>query len=81
MRTLADLAPGHGARLAGFAADLDPAVARRLADLGLRPGTLVETVRRAPFGGPAVFRLRGVELCLRRVQARAVLLHGEGTAP
>ena len=49
----------------------DP-VARRLADLGLVPKTLIRAVRRAPLGDPTVYELRGYRLCLRRGEAARV---------
>lgn len=45
---------------------------RRLADLGLLPGTAVLCRRRAPLGDPRVYELRGGMLCLRRSEALAV---------
>jgi len=44
----------------------------RLAELGLTPGAAVEVVRRAPFGGPLVVRVRDYLLSLRRGEAAAV---------
>ena len=49
----------------------DP-VARRLADLGLVPKTLIRAVRRAPLGDPTVDELRGYRLGLRRGEAARV---------
>jgi ferrous iron transport protein A len=67
MGTLSLLTPGATAVVAGV--DADPAVARRLASLGFRPGTTVSCVRRAPMGDPTVYRLRSYEVCLRRREA------------
>ncbi len=78
---LADLAAGQQARVHDIDSTVPTPVARRLWHLGLRPGTVVEMVRSASFGGPAVYRLRGYELCLRQAQARAVLVgHSAGDA-
>jgi ferrous iron transport protein A len=55
-----------------LAVDGDDALARRLGDLGLWPGTEVEVLTRAPFGDPILFRLRGYRLALRREEARRV---------
>ncbi len=66
-RPLDRLVPGERgviARLGG-----DPAVARRLMELGLVPGTEVEMVRRAPLGDPIELAVRGVHLSLRRTEA------------
>jgi len=45
---------------------------RRLLEMGLCPGVVVELVRRAPLGDPCEFRVRGYLLSLRREQARLV---------
>lgn len=46
--------------------------ADRLRELGFTPGTEVVFVRKAPLGDPLCFRVRGVELCLRREEAATV---------
>jgi ferrous iron transport protein A len=38
---------------------------RRLLDLGLVPGTVVESLRRSPAGDPTAFRIRGAVIALR----------------
>jgi len=50
----------------------DDTLAQRLRDLGFRPGTKVETVRRAPLGDPIQFALRGYRVALRRAEAARV---------
>ncbi len=50
-RTLLDLEPGDGATIARVP-DGDPELLRYLGDLGLLPGSNVELVAFAPFGGP-----------------------------
>lgn len=70
MRTLDRMQPGDSgivSRLAG-----DPAVRRRLMELGLVPGTPVELVRRAPLGDPIELAVRGVHLSLRRTEASLI---------
>lgn len=52
----------------------DDAVARRLEDLGFWAGTVVEVVRRAPFGDPTQYAFRGFRLALRRAEARRVIV-------
>lgn len=67
---LARLAPGTRAvvrRLQG-----DPAVVRRLMELGLTPGTPVELVRRAPMGDPLELRVRGTHFSIRRIEAEHI---------
>jgi ferrous iron transport protein A len=56
-------------------------VRRRLLEMGICPGVTVEMVRRAPFGDPLEFRLRGYFLSLRKKQARLVTVApAEGTS-
>lgn len=50
----------------------DDALAHRLRASGLWPGTLVESIGRAPFGDPLLFRLHGFRLALRRSEAARV---------
>ena len=58
----------------------DRPVARRLMEMGLLPGTRIETVRRAPLGDPLKIRLRGYLLSLRLADAAHVQLAPEGRA-
>ena len=69
-RSLDRLAPGERGLIAGV--NCPPAVARRLMELGLIPGTAVEVVRRAPLGDPMEITVRGVHLSLRRSEARHI---------
>jgi len=45
---------------------------RRLMELGLVPGTVVEVVRVAPLGDPLELSVRGCELSIRKSEARSV---------
>lgn len=72
MHKLSELVPGASALVTTVLGE--PAVARRLASLGFRPGTEVACVRRAPLGDPTVYRLRRYELCLRRREAANVVV-------
>ena len=69
-RTLDELKAGER----GVIVDLQcpPAVARRLMELGLVPGTPIELVRRAPLGDPIEVAVRGVRLSVRRVEAHQI---------
>ena len=49
--------------------DADPGITRRLMELGLVPGTVVELVRTAPLGDPLELAVRGLHLSLRRSEA------------
>jgi ferrous iron transport protein A len=61
--TLADLQRGQRCILDRL--DLPEDVARRLMELGFLPGNEVIPGRRAPGGGPRVFRVDGSEVALR----------------
>jgi len=49
-------------------------VARRMADMGLTPGTRIRVLRKAPLGDPIEFEVRGYNLSLRRDEASLVLV-------
>lgn len=68
--SLADLPRVGLARV--LTVDGDDDASQRLRELGFTPGTEVDFVRRAPFGGPLVVQLRGYQLALRPAEARRV---------
>ena len=70
--TLADLRAGDRVQVTAVDDSSDPAVRRRLLDLGFTPGAEVRMVRRAPMADPVVFRVAGYDVALRRVQARCI---------
>ena len=78
-RTLADLRPGQGGRVAGLAGPL--AVRRRLAEMGLVPGVDLVVARVAPLGDPIEITVRGYRLSLRADQARCVALGAPTALP
>lgn len=69
-RALDGLANGERAVISAL--DCEPAVTRRLMELGLTPGTVVQVVRRAPLGDPIELSVRGVHLWLRRSEASRI---------
>lgn len=74
--SLADLPRIGLGRVLGVQGDDD--TAQRLRELGFTPGTEVQFVRRAPFGGPLIVQLRGYQLCLRATEARRVQVEAPG---
>jgi len=52
---------------------------RRLLDLGILPGTVIETVMRSPLGDPVAYRIRNAVVALRREQAE--LIEVQAVAP
>ncbi len=75
--SLNELPAGRRARVVGLSEDCQGFARRRLLDLGLSPGALVERGYSAPLGGPTAYRLRGVTLALRPAQARLVAVREE----
>jgi ferrous iron transport protein A len=63
---------GESSTILGF--DGDDVISRRLCDLGFAPGESVVRLRRAPLGGPVMFRVGGVEIVLRSAEARRVVV-------
>lgn len=47
-------------------------IRRRILDMGLVPGTSVEVLRKAPFGDPIEYRVRGYGLSMRKTEAGLV---------
>ena len=73
------LLPGEEGEVEGIEAS--PALATRLADLGFCPGTRVQMLRRAPFGDPVLYELRGYQIALRQSEARLIRLSDRGREP
>ena len=55
---------------------IDGALATRLAELGLVPGSEIEVVRAIPLGGPIVLDRGGFRFAIRRVDAQAIEVKG-----
>ena len=71
-KNLAQLPEGEAAVIDRL--DLPDDVARRLMELGFLPGHVVVPARRAPGGGPRVYRVDGSEVALRRETASHLIL-------
>ncbi len=74
-KRLSELEPGDVAVIVRI--EDSGAVARRIADMGLIPGTKVRVVRKAPLGDPIEFEVRGYNLSLRRDEAALVVVEEE----
>ncbi|MGH8509662.1 MAG: FeoA family protein [Gammaproteobacteria bacterium] len=70
--TLADLKPGQRARVVGFS-KANPLV-QRIMQLGLIAGSMVTYVRAAPAGDPIEINVLGYCLCMRKSEARMILV-------
>jgi DtxR family Mn-dependent transcriptional regulator len=69
---LSELALGRRARVVAMAPTLRAPERRRLLDLGLIPGTLVQAELRSPSGDPTGYRIRGAVIALREDQAAQI---------
>lgn len=61
--TLSEATPRRPVTVVNVA--VDPSDRRRLAELGVRRGSTIEVLRRAPFGGPLAVRVAGGRFALR----------------
>jgi len=70
--TLAEVRPGAAGRVVRIAAHCQGPARRRLLDLGIVPGALIEAEYASPGGDPVAYRVRGALIALRRVQAELI---------
>ena len=70
--SLADLEPGRKAQIVSISRACRGTERRRLMDLGILPGTLVEAEVTSPGGDPTAYRIRGALIALRRQQAHYI---------
>ncbi|HXB85531.1 FeoA family protein [Mycobacterium sp.] len=74
---LAQLPPGRRATIVGTLPGAASVVANRLRQLGFRAAAQVDVIRRAPLGDPTIYRVQDTELCLRRREARLIVVAPE----
>lgn len=67
---LSDLQPGERAEIVRLT--MEGPERRRLLDLGLSPGTAIESCLRSPLGDPVAYRVRGTTIALRRQQTEQI---------
>ena len=68
--TLKELKPGEKARIEKLSGT--GPVARRIADMGVTKGSVVEVVRVAPLGDPVDVKIKGYHLSLRKEEAAGI---------
>ena len=68
--TLSKLKPGERARIDKIAGT--GPVARRIADMGVTKGSVVEVIRIAPLGDPIDVKIKGYHLSLRKEEAAGI---------
>jgi DtxR family Mn-dependent transcriptional regulator len=78
LNRLSGLPMGGRARVTGFSAMCRGPERRRMFDLGLVPGTVVEAELRSPAGDPTAYRIRGAMIALRRSQADLIYVEPFG---
>ena len=72
---LSSLDPGERATVIGISGACRGPERRRMLDLGILPGTIIEAEMRSPGGDPVAYRIRGALIALRQEQAD--LIHVE----
>ena len=72
MARLIDVVKGTLVRIASI--EGDPRTKAKLSQFGLYPGDLARVVRFAPFNGPVLLEVRGMEIALGRSIAEHILV-------
>ncbi len=67
--TLTNLTPGESGQVVSISPRIRGAERRRLMDLGILPGTVIEAEMDSPSGDPTAYRVRGAVIALRSTQA------------
>jgi DtxR family Mn-dependent transcriptional regulator len=67
--SLATLKPGEQGRVVALSSRIRGVERRRLMDLGVLPGTLIEAEMTSASGDPVAYRIRGALIALRHTQA------------
>jgi len=68
--TLDKLAPGESGKIIKVRGR--GAIRRRLVDMGLTTGAVIDMIKISPLGDPVEYRLRGYHLSLRKSEARTI---------
>jgi Fe2+ transport system protein FeoA len=69
---LTDIETGTQVKITSF--DGEPRYMTKLNQFGLYPGDLARVVRFAPFGGPVLLKVRGMEIALGKSIAACILV-------
>ncbi|MBC8506342.1 MAG: metal-dependent transcriptional regulator [Anaerolineales bacterium] len=70
--TLTSLTPGESGQVLSISPRIRGAERRRLMDLGILPGTVIESELSSPSGDPVGYRVRGAVIALRSAQANQI---------
>ena len=68
--TLSEIKPGNSCRVVGWSSNLSD----RLLELGLIPGSMIDVIRKAPFGDPVVYKVKNCQLAISRVDAARIFV-------
>lgn len=74
-RPLHTLIPGQSGTVALLSPRLRGVERRRMMDLGILPGTVIQAEINSPAGDPKAYRIRGALIALRREQADLICIH------
>lgn len=77
--TLVDLRPGESGRVVGISPACQGSQRRRLLDLGVVRGTVIEAAFRSAGGDPMAYVIRGALIALRREQAAWIRVEPDAT--
>lgn len=69
-QTLAEIEPGKRVRVVALSGDGD--IRKRITEMGLTKGAMVEVERVAPLGDPMDIKIRGYRLSLRKEEAARI---------
>ena len=67
---LSDLIPGQKCRVIRI--ESGDGAGRRIAEMGLTPGTIIEVERVAPLGDPVEIKVLGYHLSMRKVELSCI---------
>ncbi len=71
------LNPGEKGRVVALSPRLRGADRRRMMDLGILPGTMIDVEMTSPSGDPTAYKVRGALIALRKEQAKLIQVESE----
>jgi DtxR family Mn-dependent transcriptional regulator len=71
------LNPGEKGRVVALSPRLRGADRRRMMDLGILPGTMIDVEMTSPSGDPTAYKVRGALIALRKEQAKFIQVESE----
>jgi len=74
-KTLSELEPGQKGVIVSVRGS--GSTRRRLIDMGMTKGSVVQVIRKAPMGDPIDFKVKGYHLSLRKTEADRITINSE----